>query len=125
MTTEAPLPAKNILARLPTAGRSCPMVDFVNLVSGKWAIPILYRLILIDGPVRFSELQRAVAPIAQKELTRQLRQFEQRGLVTRQVFPEVPPRVEYQITALGKTLRPTLDSLAEWMRRNAPQLIGD
>ncbi|HGM7028365.1 TPA: winged helix-turn-helix transcriptional regulator [Serratia liquefaciens] len=113
------------LAGLPTAGEPCPMVDFVNLVAGKWAIPILYRLILIDSPVRFSELQRAVAPIAQKELTRQLRQFEQRGLVTRKVFPEVPPRVEYQITSLGKTLRPTLDSLANWMRTHAPQLIED
>ncbi|CAI2450761.1 Uncharacterized HTH-type transcriptional regulator yybR [Serratia liquefaciens] len=113
------------LAGLPTAGEPCPMVDFVNLVAGKWAIPILYRLILIDSPVRFSELQRAVAPIAQKELTRQLRQFEQRGLVTRQVFPEVPPRVEYQITSLGKTLRSTLDSLANWMRTHAPQLIED
>jgi DNA-binding HxlR family transcriptional regulator len=109
---------------LPPAGEPCPMVSFVNLVSGKWAIPILYRLMVIDGPIRFSELQRAVAPIAQKELTRQLRQFEQCGLVTRQVFPEVPPRVEYQITPLGKTLRPTLDSLADWMRGHAPQLIG-
>lgn len=116
---------ENYLAGLPAAGEPCPMVDFVNLVAGKWAIPILYRLILIDSPVRFSELQRAVAPIAQKELTRQLRQFEQRGLVTRQVFPEVPPRVEYQITSLGKTLRPTLDSLANWMRTHAPQLIED
>ncbi|EMH4138253.1 winged helix-turn-helix transcriptional regulator [Serratia nevei] len=124
MTAQAPLAAENNLAALPTAGEPCPMVDFVNLVSGKWAIPILYRLIMIDGPVRFSELQRAVAPIAQKELTRQLRLFEQRGLVTRQVFPEVPPRVEYQVTTLGKSLRPTLDSLAEWMRRHAPQLIG-
>ncbi|BEM32571.1 helix-turn-helix domain-containing protein [Serratia marcescens] len=124
MTTQAPLAAENNLSALPTPGESCPMVDFVNLVSGKWAIPILYRLIMIDGPVRFSELQRAVAPIAQKELTRQLRLFEQRGLVTRQVFPEVPPRVEYRVTALGKSLRPTLDSLAEWMRRHAPQLIG-
>ncbi|AGE17679.1 TPA: helix-turn-helix transcriptional regulator [Serratia marcescens] len=124
MTAQAPLAAENNLAALPTAGEPCPMVDFVNLVSGKWAIPILYRLIMIDGPVRFSELQRAVAPIAQKELTRQLRLFEQRGLVTRQVFPEVPPRVEYQVTALGKSLRPTLDSLAEWMRRHAPQLSG-
>lgn len=124
MTAQAPLAAENNLAVLPTAGEPCPMVDFVNLVSGKWAIPILYRLIMIDGPVRFSELQRAVAPIAQKELTRQLRLFEQRGLVTRQVYPEVPPRVEYQVTALGKSLRPTLDSLAEWMRRHAPQLIG-
>lgn len=124
MTTQALLTAENNLSALPTAGEPCPMVDFVNLVSGKWAIPILYRLIIIDGPVRFSELQRAVAPIAQKELTRQLRLFEQRGLVTRQVYPEVPPRVEYQVTALGKSLRPTLDSLAEWMCRHAPQLIG-
>ncbi|KAE9644876.1 transcriptional regulator [Pseudomonas sp. PB103] len=98
------------------------MVDFVNLISGKWAVPIIYRLIVIDGPVRFSELQRAVAPITQKELTRQLRLFEQRGLVTRTVYAQVPPRVEYQITALGKTLRHTLDSLAEWMRVNAEQL---
>ncbi len=59
MTARAPLAAKNNLSALPTAGESCPMVDFVNLVSGKWAIPILYRLIMIDGPVRFSELQRA------------------------------------------------------------------
>ncbi|MGO4746492.1 winged helix-turn-helix transcriptional regulator [Serratia quinivorans] len=125
MSTAGLSTAEKNLAGLPTAGEPCPMVDFVNLVAGKWAIPILYRLILIDDPVRFSELQRAVAPIAQKELTRQLRQFELRGLVTRQVFPEVPPRVEYQITALGKTLRPTLDSLANWMRTHAPQLIED
>ena len=125
MTNSGLSTAEKNLAALPAAGEPCPMVDFVNLVAGKWAIPILYRLILIDSPVRFSELQRAVAPIAQKELTRQLRQFEQRGLVTRQVFPEVPPRVEYQITSLGKTLRPTLDSLANWMRTHAPQLIED
>nr|WP_258167253.1 helix-turn-helix domain-containing protein [Scandinavium goeteborgense] len=112
---------KNIFL-LPTAGSECPMVGFVNLIAGKWAIPILYRLILIDEPVRFSELQRAVDPITQKELTRQLRQFEARGLVTRQVFAEVPPRVEYQITARGKSLRPTLDSLADWMRENAPAM---
>jgi len=98
------------------------MVSFVNLVSGKWAIPILYRLIVIDGPVRFSVLQRAVHPITQKELTRQLRQFELRGLVVRHVFAEVPPRVEYQITALGKSLRPTLDSLAGWMNTHAGEM---
>ncbi|HCW7014561.1 TPA: helix-turn-helix transcriptional regulator [Citrobacter farmeri] len=95
------------------------MVSFVNLIAGKWAIPILYRLIILGEPVRFSELQRAVRPITQKELTRQLRQFEARGLVNRKVFAEVPPRVEYQITELGKSLRPTLDSLAEWMTANA------
>ncbi|MET4491203.1 helix-turn-helix domain-containing protein [Bradyrhizobium sp. LA7.1] len=91
------------------------MVAFVNLISGKWAIPILYRLIIENRPVRFGELQRAAEPITQKELTRHLRIFEQQGLVRRTVFPEMPPRVEYEITALGRTLKPTLDSLAAWM----------
>ncbi|MDI2590364.1 helix-turn-helix transcriptional regulator [Pseudomonas sp. N3-W] len=100
----------------------CPMVDFVSLISGKWAIPILYRLIVLDCPVRFSELQRAVSPITQKELTRQLRLFEQRGLVTRTVYAQVPPRVEYRITPLGKSLQHTFDSLADWMRVHAMQL---
>ncbi len=103
----------------------CPMVDFVSLISGKWAIPILYRLMVIDGPVRFSALQRAVAPITQKELTRQLRLFEQRALVRRTVYAEVPPRVEYEVTELGKTLRVTLDSLARWMRVHGDALGRD
>ncbi|MDU2784371.1 MAG: helix-turn-helix domain-containing protein [Enterobacter sp.] len=76
---------------------TCPMTQFVNLISGKWAIPILYRLIVINTPVRFGDLLRAAAPITQKELTKQLRLFEQRGLVTRTVYPEIPPRVEYQM----------------------------
>ena len=70
---------------------TCPMTQFVNLISGKWAIPILYRLIVINTPVRFGDLLRAAAPITQKELTKQLRLFEQRGLVTRTVYPEIPP----------------------------------
>lgn len=107
---------------LPKAGEPCPMVNFVSLIAGKWAIPILYRLIIIDEPVRFSVLQRAVYPITQKELTRQLRQFEIRGLVARQVFAEVPPRVEYQITELGKSLRPALDALAGWMNAHVHEI---
>ncbi|KML70188.1 winged helix-turn-helix transcriptional regulator [Pectobacterium peruviense] len=103
----------------------CPMVNFVNLIAGKWAIPILYRLIVIGEPVRFSALQRAIAPITQKELTRQLRLFEQRKLVQRKVYAEVPPRVEYQITPLGKSLQPTLDSLADWMRTHSKTLADD
>jgi len=110
-------PAEN----LPT--ERCPMVDFVSLISGKWAIPILYRLIVSDKPMRFSDLQRAVAPITQKELTRQLRLFEQRGLVCRTIYAQVPPRVEYEVTVLGKTLRATLDSLAGWMRVYGDQLL--
>lgn len=109
-------PATDALA---VAADQCPMVQFVGLIAGKWAIPILYRLIVLDAPVRFSALQRAVAPITQKELTRQLRLFEEKGLVQRQVYAEVPPRVEYSATALGKTLRPPLDALADWMRTHA------
>jgi DNA-binding HxlR family transcriptional regulator len=108
----------------PTYEERCPMVDFVNLVSGKWAIPILYRLIVIGRPVRFLELQRAIAPITQKELTRQLRLFEQRGLVRRMAYLEMPPRVEYEVTPLGASLRDTLDSLATWMRANGQHLIS-
>lgn len=101
----------------------CPMVDFVNLVSGKWAIPILYRLIVTEHEIRFGALQRAIAPITQKELTKQLRSFEKIGLVNRTVYPEMPPRVEYQITELGKSLKPTLDSLAIWMGEHRDQLL--
>jgi len=100
----------------------CPMTEFVSLVSGKWAIPILYRLIVLNSPVRFSSLLRAMAPITQKELTRQLRLFEQRGLVARRVYAQVPPRVEYQITPLGRTLERALTPLAEWMRQYGSQL---
>ena len=91
---------------------ACPMTDFVNLIAGKWAIPILYRLIVLNA------LLRAAAPITQKELTRQLRLFEQRGLVSRCVYPEIPPRVEYQITALGLSMRSALQPLAEWMSQH-------
>lgn len=64
------------------------MTQFVSLISGKWAIPIIYRLIMLNTPVRFGELLRAAAPITQKELTKQLRLFEQRGLVSRTIFPK-------------------------------------
>lgn len=100
------------------------MVAFVNLISGKWAIPILYRLIVEDRPVRFGELQRAAAPITQKELTRHLRLFEVQGLVQRTIYPEMPPRVEYAITDLGRTLKPTLDSLAAWMGRHGFEIAA-
>ncbi|HBO0720925.1 TPA: helix-turn-helix transcriptional regulator [Enterobacter asburiae] len=105
-----------------TEAYTCPMTQFVNLISGKWAIPILYRLIAFNTPVRFGDLLRAAAPITQKELTKQLRLFEQRGLVTRTVYPEIPPRVEYQITALGLTLQDALSPLAAWMSEYGDQL---
>lgn len=105
-----------------SAAHACPMTRFVNLIAGKWAIPILYRLIVLNTPVRFGDLLRAAAPITQKELTKQLRLFEQRGLVSRTVYPEIPPRVEYQITELGLTLQDALSPLAAWMNEYGDQL---
>ncbi len=86
------------------------------------AIPVLYRLIMLNAPVRFGDLLRAAAPITQKELTKQLRLFEQRGLVSRTIYPEIPPRVEYQITALGLTLQSALSPLADWMSEYGDRL---
>ncbi|AWV08242.1 winged helix-turn-helix transcriptional regulator [Marilutibacter maris] len=100
------------------------MLRFVDLVSGKWAIPILYRLIVSGGPIRFSELQRAVAPITQKELTRHLRAFERKGLVERTVHAEVPVRVEYRVTGLGLTLEQPLAALADWADAHSARLGG-
>ena len=99
------------------------MVKFISLISGKWAIPILYRLIITNEPIRFGELKRALTPITQKELTKQLKLFEQKGLITRKLYPEVPPKVEYQITVLGKTLKPALVSIANWMEKYEKDLL--
>lgn len=95
-------------------GGECPMVRLLDTLSGKWSFPILYALIQAAGPVRFRDLQRRVSPITQKELTRSLRRFEALGLVKREIFPEVPPRVEYGISDYGRTLREPLAALAEW-----------
>ncbi|WFB51168.1 winged helix-turn-helix transcriptional regulator [Vibrio coralliilyticus] len=87
--------------------------DFVNFVSGKWAIPVLYRLIVTVMDVRFGVLKRSMGSITQKKLTKQLRAFESLGLVQRTVYPEMPLQVEYRVTALGAPLKPTQHSLAD------------
>ena len=105
--------------------QKCPMITFVNMVSGKWAIPVLYRLMVINAPVRFSDLKRAIPEITQKELTKQLRLFEMRGIVSRQIYAEVPPKVEYQITPLGLTLTALLAPLAGRVNQHEDQLAAN
>ncbi|MFG1343269.1 helix-turn-helix domain-containing protein [Xanthobacter autotrophicus DSM 431] len=92
----------------------CPMVELLDTLAGKWAFPILLKLIVADGPIRFGALQRRLGSITQKELTKQLRLYESYGLVTRQIFPEIPPRVEYEISDYGRTLKDPLLALAQW-----------
>jgi DNA-binding HxlR family transcriptional regulator len=95
----------------------CPAGRAMELVAHKWTIHILFALHEAGGPARFRELQRRVAPITQKELTKRLRDLERSGLVGRRVYAEVPPRVEYRLTELGSTLIPALTGLHEWAAR--------
>lgn len=91
----------------------CPCETALRYIGGAWKVLIVWHL-TFKGRHRHAELKRRLAGITTKILTQQLREMERDGLVQRQVFPEVPPRVEYELTSLGKTLRPILDVMYEW-----------
>lgn len=91
---------------------ACPVETTLAVIGSRWAVLILRDL--LTGTKRFSELKRSVGHISQKVLTANLRAMEARGLLTRIVYPEVPPRVEYTLTAAGESLRPVLEALAAW-----------
>lgn len=90
----------------------------LQLIQGRWKLQVLFEL-FPGEPRRFSDLQRAVAGVSAKVLTKQLRQLEHDGLITREVFAEVPPRVEYRMSPWGLSLCPALDALLTW-RRDQP-----
>jgi DNA-binding HxlR family transcriptional regulator len=98
----------------------CPASSAIELVAHKWTIHVLFALHEAGGPVRFRKLQVAVKPITQKELTKRLRELERAGMIERQIFAEVPPRVEYRLTELGASLIPALTALHEWAERCGP-----
>ena len=91
---------------------ACPVETTLTLISDKWKVLIIRDL--LPGTKRFGELKKSIGSVSQKVLTSQLRQMEESGLLTRTVYPEVPPRVEYTLTELGQSLRPVLDALWNW-----------
>ena len=91
---------------------ACPAEVTLGVIGGRWKVLILYHL--FDGVKRFSELQRALPGVTQKMLTQQLRELEGDGIVSRTVYPQVPPRVEYAMTPLGKTLQPVVKAMCRW-----------
>jgi DNA-binding HxlR family transcriptional regulator len=93
--------------------QACPIDPVVDLVFSRWTTPILWTLNEY-GRQRFSELERRITTVTPKVLTQRLRQLERDGLVVRTYHPEVPPRVEYEISALGRSLAPLFATLAEW-----------
>ena len=91
---------------------ACPVETTLTLISDKWKVLILRDL--LDGTKRFGELKKSVGGVSQKVLTAQLRDMENSGLVSRKVYAEVPPRVEYSLTDLGRSLQPILDAMRNW-----------
>lgn len=92
---------------------ACPVETTLTLIGNKWQVLIL-RDLNLNGTMRFRELQRSIGKISQKVLTSNLRAMEESGIVHREVFAEVPPRVEYSLTELGETLQPVLDAMWAW-----------
>jgi DNA-binding HxlR family transcriptional regulator len=97
--------------------------ELLTKIGDKWSIFLILSLTrLLGGRARFSELERAIPGISQRMLTLTLRNLERDGLVTREVFPEVPPRVEYEITNLGRGLLRPMQSLVDWVATNWEQV---
>lgn len=90
----------------------CPVETTLMMISDRWKVLIIRDL--LEGTKRFGELKKSVGSISQKVLTSNLRSMEERGLLTRKVYPEVPPRVEYTLTETGYSLKPVLNSMRVW-----------
>lgn len=105
-----------LLKRLPVL----PIERAIRTISGRWKAVILYHL--LDGPKRLSELNRLVPSVTQKVLVQQLREMEAHGLVSREIFRQVPPRVDYSATPLGLSLEPVMLALCDWGQRHAEAL---
>jgi DNA-binding HxlR family transcriptional regulator len=90
----------------------CPAESTLGVIGGKWKLLILREL--LSGVSRFGELRRRLSGVSEKMLAQHLRELETDGIVERKIYAEVPPRVEYSLTAAGKTLKPIIDGLHEW-----------
>lgn len=88
--------------------------ETLRVLEGKWKIVIIVQLFAAKAPLRFSELERRVEGVNQKMLIQQLKDLEKDGIVTRKLYPEVPPRVEYALSEMGKALGPSIEALIDW-----------
>ncbi|AJA49573.1 transcriptional regulator, HxlR family [Clostridium pasteurianum DSM 525 = ATCC 6013] len=100
------------MSKLKSITANCPIDLTINILSGKWKIAILWNL--SKGAVRFNELKRMLPGITHKILTMQLRELERDKMIYRKVYNEIPPKVEYGLTEVGKSIRPVLKSMCDW-----------
>lgn len=105
---------KNTKESVDCSEKSCPVSRCMRVIGGKWKIIILYAL--GNGANRFGILQKTIPNISKQMLTTQLRELEKDKIIRRTIFPEIPPRVEYDITPLGKTLFPIIEAMDTWGR---------
>jgi DNA-binding HxlR family transcriptional regulator len=89
----------------------------MGMIAGKWKPAIIYALVM-NGTLRFNDLRRLIPKVSQRMLTQQLRDLERHGFVKRVIYPEVPPRVEYSVTKLGRSLHPIFKSVCQWGEKN-------
>jgi DNA-binding HxlR family transcriptional regulator len=101
---------------MPVIVKPCPLEELLCLIGGKWKAIVLWHL--QSGTMRFGQLRKTMPGITQKMLTQQLRELEGDGLITRTIYAEVPPRVEYSLTPLGKALKPLLRQMHDWSVRH-------
>ena len=97
-----------------------PVSEMLARIADKWTVLVVE--LLKAGPMRFNEIRRTIGGISQRMLTLTLRDLERDGLVTRTVYPTIPPRVEYELTKLGRTLYEPISAVADWVRRNRPTI---
>jgi DNA-binding HxlR family transcriptional regulator len=90
----------------------CPVELTLAIIGGKWKVPILWHL--LERPHRYGELKKEFPKVTQKMLTQQLRELESDGVIHREVFTQIPPKVEYSLTPIGESLRRTIEQLCEW-----------
>jgi DNA-binding HxlR family transcriptional regulator len=106
---------KNSVKKVDCSEKSCPVSKCMKVIGGKWKIIILYAL--HNGVNRFGILQKTLPDISKQMLTTQLRELEKDDIISRKIFPEIPPRVEYAITPLGQTLFPIIEAMDQWGRK--------
>ena len=103
--------------------RSCPVFLTLELLANKWSIQLLAEFLQTpDQTIRFNALLRAMEGITQGQLTKNLRRFEESGLLTRTIYPEIPPRVEYQLTSLGASLSIPINALSAWAEKHGAEV---
>ena len=114
------LESKEADIRLEHDRNQCMVDPTLDVLFGRWKVPILYQL--SHGTKRFSELQKGIPTITKKMLTSQLRELEDQDIIRRVVYPVVPPKVEYSLTPLGRSLQPLLEAICQWSERRLPEV---